>query len=127
MTRELSEETGYDGAVERLLGVDSRVIPAAVVRAGVEHQNVGVYYRVRITGAPYSAPPYDRHPNFIQVRHALWTQDGLIGKLTAPGLAMFLIVTSYYNPNTNKGEDLWFSEKPFRERHGFAEATARAG
>ncbi|MFE6922949.1 NUDIX hydrolase [Nocardia sp. NPDC057663] len=50
VTRELSEETGYDGVVERLLGVDSRVIPAAVARAGVEHQNVGIFYSVRITG-----------------------------------------------------------------------------
>ncbi|WP_280397971.1 NUDIX hydrolase [Nocardia carnea] len=57
VTRELTEETGYDGVVERLLGVDSRVIPAAVARAGVEHQNVGVYYRVRITGGRLRAEP----------------------------------------------------------------------
>ncbi|MGI5216758.1 NUDIX hydrolase [Nocardia sp. CA-290969] len=57
VTRELSEETGYDGVVERLLGVDSRVIPAAVARAGVEHQNVGVYYRVRVTGGRLRAEP----------------------------------------------------------------------
>ncbi|MGW5385130.1 NUDIX hydrolase [Nocardia sp. NPDC003963] len=57
VTRELSEETGYNGVVERLLGVDSRVIPAAVARAGVEHQNVGVYYRVRITGGRLRAEP----------------------------------------------------------------------
>ena len=48
--REVAEETGYEAVVERLLGVDSRVIPAAEARAGVEHQNVGVFYRVRITG-----------------------------------------------------------------------------
>ncbi|WP_378738310.1 NUDIX hydrolase [Nocardia brasiliensis] len=50
VTRELREETGYEGMVDRLLGVDSRVIPAAVARAGVEHQNVGIFYRVRVTG-----------------------------------------------------------------------------
>ncbi|WP_063784485.1 NUDIX hydrolase [Streptomyces sp. SBT349] len=50
VTREVAEETGYDAVVERLLGVDSRVIPAAVARAGVEHQNVGVFYLVRVTG-----------------------------------------------------------------------------
>ncbi|MFG1798412.1 NUDIX hydrolase [Nocardia sp. NPDC049149] len=50
VTRELREETGYEGIVERLLGVDSRVIPAAVARAGVEHQNVGIFYRVRVIG-----------------------------------------------------------------------------
>ncbi|MEV6159816.1 NUDIX domain-containing protein [Nonomuraea sp. NPDC052129] len=48
--REVAEETGYDAVVERLLGVDSRVIPAAVARAGAEHQNVGIFYQVRITG-----------------------------------------------------------------------------
>ncbi|MFC4376282.1 NUDIX hydrolase [Nocardia halotolerans] len=50
VTRELSEETGSDGVVERLLGVDSRVIPALVAHAGVEHQNIGVFYLVRVTG-----------------------------------------------------------------------------
>ena len=48
--REVAEETGCSAVVERLLGVDSRVIPAAVARAGVEHQNVGIFYQVRITG-----------------------------------------------------------------------------
>ncbi|QBS42138.1 NUDIX hydrolase [Nocardia sp. CS682] len=50
VTREFTEETGYRGIVERLLGVDSRVIPAAAARAGTEHQNVGIFYRVRVTG-----------------------------------------------------------------------------
>ncbi|WP_245745977.1 hypothetical protein [Nocardia altamirensis] len=45
-----ARETGYEGVVERLLGVDSRVIPAAVALAGVEHQNVGAFYRVRVVG-----------------------------------------------------------------------------
>ncbi|MFI2098147.1 NUDIX hydrolase [Streptomyces venezuelae] len=48
--REVAEETGCAAVVERLLGVDSRVVPAATARAGVEHQNVGIFYRVRITG-----------------------------------------------------------------------------
>ncbi|GAB3745089.1 NUDIX hydrolase [Microlunatus parietis] len=50
VVREVREETGHSAVVERLLGVDSRVIPAAESRAGVEHQNVGIFYRVRITG-----------------------------------------------------------------------------
>ncbi|WP_433161381.1 NUDIX hydrolase [Kribbella sp. CA-247076] len=49
VVREVAEETGCDALVERLLGVDSRVIPAAESRAGVEHQNIGIYYQVRIT------------------------------------------------------------------------------
>ncbi|MGW4792351.1 hypothetical protein [Nonomuraea sp. MG754425] len=43
--------------VERLLGVDSRVIPAAVARAGTEHRNVGIFYRIRITGGWLRAEP----------------------------------------------------------------------
>ncbi|MBM0276962.1 NUDIX hydrolase [Micromonospora tarensis] len=48
--REVAEETGYQALVERLLGVDSRVIPAAEARFGVEHQNVGIFYGVRVVG-----------------------------------------------------------------------------
>src|SRR5258708_28371808 len=50
--REVAEETGCDAVVERLLGVDSRMIPAAERRlpGPLPHQNVGIFYRVRITG-----------------------------------------------------------------------------
>ncbi|MFD4744595.1 NUDIX hydrolase, partial [Streptomyces rubiginosohelvolus] len=56
--REVAEETGCIATVDRLLGVDSRVILAAEARAGVEHQNVGVFYRAVITGGggPPAAP-----------------------------------------------------------------------
>lgn len=57
VVREFAEETGCDAVVERLLGVDSRVIPASEARAGVAHQNVGVYYRVRITGGLFRPEP----------------------------------------------------------------------
>ncbi|MFE2640051.1 NUDIX hydrolase [Streptomyces scopuliridis] len=57
--REVAEETGYDAVVERLLGVDSRVIPAAerTIPGGPEHQNVGIFYRVRITGGQLRPEP----------------------------------------------------------------------
>lgn len=57
--REVAEETGCDAVVERLLGVDSRVIPAAerAVPGGPEHQNVGVFYRVRLTGGSLRPEP----------------------------------------------------------------------
>src|SRR5262245_33333910 len=56
--REVAEETGYDAVVERLLGVDSRVIPPADrVPGSAEHQNVGVFYRVRITGGELRPEP----------------------------------------------------------------------
>ncbi|MEU4389297.1 NUDIX domain-containing protein [Kribbella sp. NPDC023855] len=55
--REVLEETGCDAVVERLLGVDSRVIGAAESTSGVEHQNVGIFYGVRITGGEFRAEP----------------------------------------------------------------------
>jgi 8-oxo-dGTP diphosphatase len=52
VTREVAEETGCEAVVERLLGIDSRIIPAAdrTAPGGPEHQNVGIFYQVRITG-----------------------------------------------------------------------------
>jgi 8-oxo-dGTP pyrophosphatase MutT (NUDIX family) len=56
--RETAEETGYEAVVESLLGVDSRVIPAAErLNGGPEHQNVGIFYRVRITGGECRPEP----------------------------------------------------------------------
>jgi len=55
--REVAEETGCDGGVERLLGVDSRVISAAEAWFGIEHQNVGSFYQVRITGGELRPEP----------------------------------------------------------------------
>ena len=57
--REVAEETGCDAVVERLLGVDSRVIPAAerTIPGGPEHQNVGIFYQVRITGGQLRPEP----------------------------------------------------------------------
>jgi 8-oxo-dGTP diphosphatase len=56
--REVAEETGCDAVVERLLGVDSRVIPAAErLNGGPGHQNVGIFYRVRITGGQLRPEP----------------------------------------------------------------------
>jgi 8-oxo-dGTP diphosphatase len=57
--REFAEETGCDAVVERLLGVDSRVVPAAERRSPgpLPHQNVGIFYRVRITGGRLRPEP----------------------------------------------------------------------
>ena len=58
VVREVAEETGCAAEVERLLGVDSRVVPAAERHQPEKgaHQNVGVFYLVRITGAPRPEP-----------------------------------------------------------------------
>lgn len=57
--REVAEETGLEAVVERLLGVDSRVIPAGERRrpAAPELHNVGVFYRVRVTGGRLRPEP----------------------------------------------------------------------
>ncbi|MEU3598244.1 NUDIX domain-containing protein [Streptomyces sp. NPDC006798] len=57
--REVAEETGCTAVVERLLGVDSRIIPAAERRVpgSPEHQNVGIFYQVRITGGRLRPEP----------------------------------------------------------------------
>ncbi|MFJ5986387.1 NUDIX hydrolase [Lentzea sp. NPDC092896] len=58
VVREVAEETGCAGEVERLLGVDSRFIPAAERHMPEKgpHQNIGVFYAVRITGEPRPEP-----------------------------------------------------------------------
>ena len=50
--REVAEETGYEAVVDRLLGVDSRVVPVAerAVPGPIPHQSVGIFYQVKITG-----------------------------------------------------------------------------
>lgn len=55
--REVAEETGLDGVAERLLGVDSRVIPATESRLGAKHHNIGIFYRVRIVGGELRPEP----------------------------------------------------------------------
>jgi 8-oxo-dGTP diphosphatase len=66
--REVAEETGCDAVVERLLGVDSRVIPAAERAVpGPEHQNVGIFYGVRITGGQLRPEPDG------EVAESVWT------------------------------------------------------
>lgn len=48
--REVEEESGLHVEVDRLLGVDSRFIPASESWGGVDHQNIGVFYRARVVG-----------------------------------------------------------------------------
>jgi 8-oxo-dGTP diphosphatase len=59
VVREVAEETGCDAVVDRLLGVDSRIIPAAERRwpGPLPHQNVGIFYQVRITGGQLRPEP----------------------------------------------------------------------
>ncbi len=65
--REVAEETGCDATVECLLGVDSRVIPAAESRLGSEHQNVGIFYRVSIASCHFRPEPNG------EITELIWT------------------------------------------------------
>lgn len=66
--REVAEETGCEAVVERLLGVDSRVIPAAEsLSGGSDHQNVGIFYQVRITGGQIRPEPNG------EIAESVWT------------------------------------------------------
>jgi ADP-ribose pyrophosphatase YjhB (NUDIX family) len=68
--REVAEETGCSAVVERPLGVDSRVIPAADRLPGLpDHQNVGIFYRVRITGGELRPEPNG------DIAESVWTTD----------------------------------------------------
>src|SRR3954468_18083309 len=67
VVREIAEETGCDAVVERLLGVASRVIPAAEARSGAEHQNIGIFYGVRVLGGVLRPEPNG------EVAESVWT------------------------------------------------------
>ena len=91
--REVAEETGCDAVVERLLGVDSRVIPAAErARGGPEHQNVGIFYQARITGGELRPEPngetaesvWTPIPDVAGLRRSSLVDIGLALALTAP-------------------------------------------
>lgn len=59
VVREFKEESGCDVVVESLLGVDSRRIDASESFSGDEHQNIGVFYAVRMTSGEPSPQPGD--------------------------------------------------------------------
>jgi ADP-ribose pyrophosphatase YjhB (NUDIX family) len=78
--REVAEETGCDAVVERLLGVDSRVIAAADSSSGCPHQNVGIFYRVRITGGQLRPEPDG------EIAESAWTPFPGVASLRRSGL-----------------------------------------
>ncbi|RFU85583.1 NUDIX domain-containing protein [Streptomyces triticagri] len=102
VVREVAEETGREAVVERLLGVDSRLIPAAerAVPGGPDHQNVGIFYRVRITGSrPLRPDPDD------DIAEVAWTPVPDVARLhrsslvdTGLALARTLPPTGHVTP-----------------------------
>ncbi len=82
VVREFAEETGYDAVVERLLGVDSRVIPASErwEPGHIDHQNVGIFYQVRIYGGQLRPEPNG------EVDESVWTPIPEVGRLRRSSL-----------------------------------------
>jgi 8-oxo-dGTP diphosphatase len=92
--REVAEETGCDAVVERLLGVDSRVIPPTERRlpGPLSHHNVGIFYRVRITGGRLRPEPngetaesvWTPFPSVAHLRRSSLVDVGLALALAVP-------------------------------------------
>jgi len=81
VVREVAEETGCDAVVERLLGVDSRIIPAADRLPGrPDHQNVGIFYQVRITGGELRPEPNG------DIAESVWTPVTSVARLRRSSL-----------------------------------------
>lgn len=69
MVREVTEETGCDAVVERLLGVDSRVVPSAerLLPGLPDLHSIGIYYAARVTGGELRPEPNG------DVAESVWT------------------------------------------------------
>ena len=94
--REVAEETGCDAVVERLLGVDSRVIPAAERRVPgpIPHQNVGIFYLVRITnGRPRPEPNGE-------IAESVWTSVAGVARLRRSSLVDVGLTLAQTRPAT---------------------------
>jgi 8-oxo-dGTP diphosphatase len=96
VTREVAEETGYESVVERLLGVDSRIIPAAERhRPGPEdHQNIGIYYAVRITAGTTRPEPNG------ETAESVWTPLTAVPSLDRAALVDTGITLARSQPST---------------------------
>jgi ADP-ribose pyrophosphatase YjhB (NUDIX family) len=94
--REVAEETGCDAAVERLLGVDSRVIPAAerAIPGGPEHHNVGIFYQVRITGGRLRPEPNG------DITESVWTPIPDVTRLRRSSLVDIGLALAHTLPAT---------------------------
>jgi 8-oxo-dGTP diphosphatase len=96
VTREVAEETGYESVVEQLLGVDSRIVPAAVRRRpGLEdHQNIGIFYAVRITAGTTRPEPNG------ETAESVWTPIAAVPTLHRAALVDIGITLAQTRPPT---------------------------
>ncbi|MFF3491887.1 NUDIX hydrolase [Streptomyces sp. NPDC002795] len=96
VVREVAEETGLTGEVERLLGVDSRVVPAAERRVpgSPPLHNVGVFYAVRITGGTLRPEPNG------QTAESVWTPRAEVEGLARSSLLDIGLTLALTGPAT---------------------------
>lgn len=62
---------------------------------------------------------------YFRVPAALW-EKGLIGKLSGPGLAMYVIVMRSVRTDRDSNK-VWFSPATFKERFALGDSSRKAG
>ncbi len=85
LARELWEETGLEGTVRGILGVDSLVVPAERVVSGRGVHQVRIVYRVDCAGAPKVMEEQG------SVSDARWIPLGDLSSVSLVGLVAFAL------------------------------------
>lgn len=79
------------------------------------------------SGAAYAIPNPKAHPQdrYVRVPEAMWTQ-GLLSRLTAPELAMYLIALDFHRTDRPEAT-LTFGESFIRDVYGLGDSSRRKG
>lgn len=98
--RELSEETGCTGTVDRLLGVDSRVVPFAerISPGDSDLHNVGIFYGVQVTGGQLRPEPNG------DTAESIWTPTSDVSGLRRSSLVDIGLSLAQHLPSTGHVE-----------------------
>ncbi|WP_407727683.1 hypothetical protein ACJEDT_26130 (plasmid) [Rhodococcoides fascians] len=75
------------------------------------------------TRGPYNRPDGKDGLSYFRIPETLWT-SGVIGTLSGPGLAMYLVLL-YYHRRDRPG--MWLSPSYFHEHHGLSDGTRLDG
>lgn len=92
--REVLEETGCEAVVERLLGIDSRVIPTTESRLGTQHQNVGIFYLTNLVTDDLRPEPNG------ETADPVWTPIAAVARLERSSLVDIGIQLAETTPAT---------------------------
>lgn len=82
------------------------------------------------SGKPYSSPvahaPGEPVPQqYFRIPASMW-EDGMLGRLSGPGLAIYVISMRILRTD-NQEARVWISPDSFRERFGLSEGTRKEG